>query len=91
YKDGVVAFLLNGLFIWATVEAFHQDQEVLGAVLGVIELGFYSGTIYSAVNSAHKHNRKLKQDFLQGLPDAVDLNVFATKEGHIGLALTFTF
>lgn len=91
YKDGVVAFLLNGLFIWATVEAFHQDQEVLGAVLGVIELGFYSGTIYSAVNSAHKHNRKLKQDFLQGLPDAVDLNVFATKEGHIGLALKFTF
>jgi len=91
YKDGVVAFVLNGLFICATVEAFHKDQEVLGSVLGFLELGFYSGTIYSAVNSAHKHNRKLKADFLQGLPDAVDLNVFATKEGHIGLALKFTF
>jgi len=91
YKDGLVAFLLNGLFIWATIEAFHEDQEVLGAVLGFVELGFYSGTIYSAVNSAHKHNRKLKDDFLQGLPDGVDLNVFSTKEGHIGLALKFTF
>jgi len=91
YKDGLVAFLLNGLFIWATIEAFHEDQEVLGAVLGFVELGFYSGTIYSAVNSAHKHNRKLKDDFLQGLPDAVDLNFFATKEGHLGLALKFTF
>ncbi|MGE5842736.1 MAG: tetratricopeptide repeat protein [Deltaproteobacteria bacterium] len=91
YKDGLVAFLLNGLFIWATIEAFHEDQEVLGAVLGFIELGFYSGTIYSAVNSAHKHNRKVRDDFLQGLPDAIDLNVFATKEGHIGLALKFTF
>ena len=91
YKDGLVAFLLNGLFIWATIEAFHEDQEVLGAVLGFVELGFYSGTIYSAVNSAHKHNRKLEDDFLRGLPDAVDLNFFATKEGHIGLALKFTF
>jgi tetratricopeptide (TPR) repeat protein len=91
YKDGLVAFLLNGLFIWATIDAFHGDQEVLGAVLGFIELGFYSGTIYSAVNSAHKLNRKVKDDFLQGLPDAIDLSVFATKEGHIGLALKFTF
>jgi TolA-binding protein len=91
YKDGLVAFLLNGLFIWATIEAFHEDQAVLGAVLGFVELGFYSGTIYSAVNSAHKHNRKLKDDFLLGLPDAIDLNFFATKEGHIGLALKFTF
>jgi TolA-binding protein len=91
YKDGLVAFLLNGLFIWATIEAFQEDQDVLGAILGFVELGFYSGTIYSAVNSAHKHNRKLKEDFLLGLPDAVDLSVFATKEGHIGLALKFTF
>jgi predicted negative regulator of RcsB-dependent stress response len=91
YKDGMVAFLLNGLFIWATLQAFHEDQEVLGAILGFVELGFYSGTIYSAVNSAHKYNRKAKDDFLQGLPDAVDLSLFATKEGHIGLALKFTF
>ena len=91
YKDGLVAFLLNGLFIWATIEAFHEDQEVLGGILGFVELGLYSGTIYSAVNSAHKHNRKLKNDFLQGLPDAVDVNFFATREGHIGLVLKFTF
>ena len=91
YKDGLVAFLLNGLFIWATIEAFHEDQEVLGGILGFVELGLYSGTIYSAVNSAHKHNRKLKNDFLQGLPEAVDLNIFATREGRIGLALKFTF
>jgi tetratricopeptide (TPR) repeat protein len=91
YRDGLVAFLLNGLFIWATVEAFHDNQDVLGGILGFVELGFYSGTIYSAVNSAHKYNRKLKEDFLNGLPDAVDLNVFATKEGQIGLALKFTF
>lgn len=91
YKDGAVAFLINGLFIGATVEAFRQDQEVLGAVLGFVALGFYTGTIYSSVNSAHKHNRKVKDDFLLGLPDAIDLSFFATKEGHIGLALKFTF
>ena len=30
-------------------------------------MGFYSGNIYSAVNSAHKYNRKQKQDFLKYL------------------------
>jgi tetratricopeptide (TPR) repeat protein len=91
YRDGLVAFLLNGLFTWATVEAFHDNQDVLGGILGFVELGFYSGTIYSAVNSAHKHNRKVKEDFLRELPDAIDLSVFATREGQIGLALKFTF
>jgi len=64
---------------------FPRRPEVLGAVLGVVGLGFYTGTIYSAVNSAHKYNRKLKDDFLQGLPDAVDLSVFATKEATSAL------
>jgi TolA-binding protein len=88
YKDGVVAFLLNGLFIWATVEAFDNDQEVLGSILGFLELGWYSGNIYSAVNSAHKYNRALKDGYLKSLPE---LHLFSTPERSFGLSLKMTF
>ena len=88
YKDGVVAFLLNGLFIWATLEAFDNDQEVLGGILGFLELGWYSGNIYSAVNTAHKYNRSLKNDYLKNLPE---LNLFSTPGRSFGLSLKMTF
>ena len=88
YKDGVVAFLLNGLFVWATIEAFDHDQQVLGGILGFLELGWYTGTIYSAVNSAHKYNRALKDDYLKNLPE---LNLFATPKRSLGLSLKMTF
>jgi TolA-binding protein len=88
YKDGVVAFLLNGLFIWATVEAFDKDHDVLGGILAFLELGWYSGNIYSAVNSAHKHNRALKDEYLKSLPE---LNLFSTSGRSFGLTLRMTF
>ena len=91
YKDGAVAFLLNGLFIWAAVESFHNDNDVLGAILVFAEVGWYTGNIYSAVNSAHKYNRKLKDDFLKGLPDSLNLGLLATRQGHMGLTLSFRF
>ncbi len=88
YKDGAVAFLLNGLFTWAAIEAFNKDQNVLGGILAFLELGWYSGNIYSAVNSAHKYNRALKDDYLKNLPE---LNLFSTSKRGFGLALRMTF
>ena len=91
YKDALVAFLLNGLFIWAAAEAFNEDLPVLGGILSFFELGFYGGNIYSAVNAAHKYNRKVRDDFRKGLPDEFDLNHYTSREGHIGLAFRFEF
>ncbi len=91
YKDGVVALLLNGLTLWAAVEAFDEDLDVLGGALMFLELGWYTGTIYSAVNSAHKRNKKVREDFRRDLPDRVNLGLFATKEGSMGLALNIDF
>ena len=88
YKDGIVAFLLNGLFIWAAIEAFHNDQEVLGGILTFLEVGWYSGNIYSAVNCSHKYNRALKDDYLKSLPE---LNVFSTSGKSFGLSLSMRF
>lgn len=90
-RDGLVAFLLNGLFLWATVESFEEDHEALGTIFGLVEAGWYSGVIYSAVNAAHKHNRKVRNDYRRSLPDKFGLDLFATGEGHIGLAFKVTF
>lgn len=91
YKDGLVALLLNGLTIWAAIEAFDEDVEVVGGILIFLGVGFYAGNIYSAVNSAHKYNRKARNDFRQTLPDRLKFNLFTSKHGHLGLALSLEF
>jgi TolA-binding protein len=91
YKDAVIALLLNGLFIWATVEAFNHDQNVLGGILAFFEVGWYSGNIYSAVNVTHKWNRKVRDDFRKSLFDGVDLRILSSGKMPAGLALTFRF
>lgn len=89
-KDALVAFLLNGLTIWAAIEAFDEDLQVLGSILLLVEAGWYTGNIYSAVNSAHKYNRKVRNDFRRNLPDRLNLNLFTTR-GGLGLALKMDF
>ena len=91
YRDGLMAFVVNGLFIWAAVEAFDEDQEVLGGMLAVLEAGWYTGNIYSAINTAHKHNRKLKTDYLRGLSDAWRMELSSSRKGEWGLALRVPF
>lgn len=60
-RDAALAFTLNAAFILAAIEAFDNDNNVLGGILIFFELGWYSGNIYNATNSAHKHNRDLRE------------------------------
>lgn len=91
YKDGMVALLLNGLFIWAAYESFDNDHEVLGGILSFLELGWYSGNIYSAINCAHKHNRAVRNKYRNDLQDRFDLSLFTNGESELGLALRIDF
>jgi tetratricopeptide (TPR) repeat protein len=54
YGRAAISFLLNGLFIWGMVESFRHDHYVVGGILTVFELGWYSANILNAVNSAEK-------------------------------------
>ncbi|MEI8173059.1 MAG: tetratricopeptide repeat protein [Deltaproteobacteria bacterium] len=67
YRDALVAFLLNGAFIWGAVELFQHDNPVAGGIVTFFEIGWYVGNIYSAVNSAHQYNRRAKEEFIQRL------------------------
>jgi TolA-binding protein len=91
YKDGLVALLLNGLTIWAAVEAFDSDLNVLGGLLVALEVGWYAGNIYSAVNGAHKYNRKIRDDFRQNLPDRFDIEYSKNRTVPLGLSFKINF
>ncbi|NOY52816.1 MAG: tetratricopeptide repeat protein [Deltaproteobacteria bacterium] len=71
--EGISSFLLNGSFIWATVELFNRGSEVAGVLLGFFETGWYSGGIFGAVNDAHKFNRKARKDFIEELQNRYPL------------------
>jgi len=86
--DALVSFLLNGAFIWATVEAFHHDNNVTGGILLFFESGWYLGNIYNAVNGANKYNRRMEKQFLDGVQDKYSVSYLY--DGHGGSMVAFT-
>lgn len=66
YKDGLMAFVVNGLFIAGTIAALDDDNYALAAIVGGVGLPFYVGNIYGAANATRKWNlsltRKLRED-----------------------------
>ncbi|MCG8339235.1 MAG: hypothetical protein MJE63_32405 [Proteobacteria bacterium] len=64
YMEGTYAFFLTALFYLATMDAVSNDAKESGAVFGLLTIGFYGGSIYTAVNGAHKLNDKRESDEL---------------------------
>ena len=65
YVEGTYAFLITSLFILATADALADDRQDLGLVFGLFSLGFYGGSIYTAINGVHKLNDKTESDQLR--------------------------
>jgi len=91
YRDAMVAFLLNGLFIWAALESFDEGHNALGAILGILELGWYTGNIYSAANVASKYNTRMQNEFRSSFKDSFDALKLPPLKGGIGFSLSFRF
>jgi len=64
-RDAAVSFVVNGLFLWGTYEAVRKEEWALAGVLGLFELGWYTGNIVSAVNAAHKWNQREEGRFFE--------------------------
>ncbi|HAS82335.1 MAG TPA: hypothetical protein DCS43_06590, partial [Verrucomicrobia bacterium] len=65
--DALLSFLLNSGLIIAAVVAFNNDEPVAGGLIAAVELTWYSGNIYGAVNAAHKYNRDQRSRFIENL------------------------
>jgi outer membrane protein assembly factor BamD (BamD/ComL family) len=92
-QDALVALLLNGAFIWGTIESFRHDNDVAGGILLFFELGWYGGNIYSAVSSTHKYNKKLEDDFREELNSRFKFSL-GSLQGNIGqpyIGLSYSF
>ena len=90
-SDAAVSFLLNGAFIWATVQAFHHDNNVTGGILLFFESGWYLGNIYNASSGAHKYNRRAEQEFMNNLQNQYGISYYRDEQGGNMLALTLRF
>ncbi|MBW1740279.1 MAG: tetratricopeptide repeat protein [Deltaproteobacteria bacterium] len=92
YRDALASFLVNGALIFAAYEAFDHDQNALGGIITFVEVGFYSGNIYSAVSSAHKYNRDKKNRFLKYLKEHAKINIsLEGSEGNKALMFSCRF
>lgn len=58
YRDGVMAFVVNALFIGGAVIAYDHDQYALAGALAGAEIFWYGGSVVGAVNAADRHNRR---------------------------------
>jgi hypothetical protein len=89
--DALISFLLNGTFIWATTEAFRNDNDVTGGILLFFEAGWYTGNIYNAASGAHKFNRRSEQQFMDSLQATYSLSYFPDGKGSGMIGLTMRF
>lgn len=63
----LAAFLLNGAFLWATVESFRGGRPGAGVVFAVSESLWYGGALFGAVADAIRHGREAREERLDGI------------------------
>ncbi|MEN8686532.1 MAG: tetratricopeptide repeat protein [Desulfuromonadales bacterium] len=72
YQDGMMAFLVNGLFIVGTVAAIDNENYALAGIVGGVGLPFYVGNIYGASKAARKWNLSLTHQLRNDLAMTLD-------------------
>ncbi len=75
YAIALTALSWNGLFAFATYDAFHQRQIGVGVLLSVLELLWYSGTIYGAISGANRYNRDARRLYLEQIDKDAGLDI----------------
>lgn len=91
YQDAFIAFGLNAALMGAAYESFDNDLEVLGGVITLVDLGFYVGSIYGGIASAHKYNRAAYNQYIADIKaERFSLGI-SDRADTPGLLLSFTY
>ena len=72
YKDGLMSFVVNGLFIAGTLAAIDDENYAMAGIVGGIGLPFYVGNIYGGANATRKWNLSLSRQLRIDLAIALD-------------------
>ncbi len=67
WRDALTAFVLNFALAYGAVECFDRDLYAAGGIFSVIGAGFYAGSIYGGISSAHKFNQAGQDGFVREL------------------------
>jgi len=78
WQTGLAAFVINGVFAGASIEAFDNDLPIIGSIIGMVELGWYSGTVYGSINSARQYNYINREEALDLLGQRFTVPIFQT-------------
>jgi hypothetical protein len=93
-QDALIAFFFTGAFIYGAVESFGHDLYALGGMMSLVGIGFYSGSMYGGVTSAHKFNQAKKSEFVRELKKKRGVDFSASvgiREKEILAGLTVRF
>jgi len=77
YRDGLLAFVLNALFIACAVEFFEEGHIAPGVLFSVIETSIYTGTIFSSVSQTHKYNNYIRTEYLDDLESEIGFHSYS--------------
>jgi hypothetical protein len=86
------AFVLNGLFLTGAAYAFHEGLEATAGIVLFFEIGWYLGTINSAMQAARQVNQNARNAFAEHLRATYapsPLDVKHLQSPAFGLRLTF--
>ena len=64
-STGISSLLVNGLLIWAIIDATKNHQYGLSLSLGFFGMGWYVGNIIGSVNAANQYNTYNQEQYLK--------------------------
>ncbi|MBU2586237.1 MAG: hypothetical protein KKH32_13035 [Bacteroidetes bacterium] len=83
YSDGVISFLLTGLFGFLAYDNFSAGHNFRGWLFAGIGSFFYAGNIYGSIISANLFNREQKEKFQNELYHGLSKNNYFIDEVNI--------
>src|SRR3989338_8326165 len=75
FWDGMSALVVNSMFAYGIYATWRDEHYVAFGIVTFLASGFYGGNIFSAVSSAHKFNRNVKESKWQILQKKYGVNL----------------
>jgi len=92
YQDALVAFVINSALIYGAYESFDENLYALGGIISAVELGFYAGSMYGGVSSAHKYNKAKQTEYIHSMKKNLKFNIsFDTNSKKFLLGMVYRF
>lgn len=63
-QTALATVVVVGLLGWGTVTMWHEKQYGVGHLVGLVTLGWYTGSMYGSAQSAQRYNEFLEQHYL---------------------------